>query len=386
MAHLSGAIDMPNETTGAAGSPTAIPAGAANAAGTTPADEGNSLGTDPTLLDLVTGMLNTNQTDLSQESQAEQAGEAAAEGSETSETSAAPETPPEPAAEGDETPAEADPEPEAEHEEGDEPNKGLPKGVQKRIDRLTAQRRGLESELEEVREERERLKAELEQARQTPGTAAAEEMAPEAAPLLQKAAQYEQAMETLRGIRQQVATDPEAALDWFKQRKLAVTTADQAQAWLDRALDQAQTARTEATVEARQVQRNWDATVEQNRQALNQRATKDFPWLGDKQDARTQKVEAFLKAEPGLRKKPWGLLGVALMADYIARNDKPAPGKVELPPAQRPKPKSIPAPTKTAVTTAPSGDALLAAAGAKVDANPTHENLVEYMSHQIRRK
>lgn len=177
-------------------------------------------------------------------------------------------------------------EPEAsETAEEEETERGLPKGVKKRIDKLTAKKREAEAEIERLRQEVERLSQESERTAQipTPDNPYSN---------LNTAEEVQREVEQAKSIRRWCEMNPDGAVVTDKNGNEVEYSAEDVRNIKVKALD--------ALEEHLPKRLNYI----QNYQQFEQVANKEYPWWKDKAARERQMAETFIKMFPEVRKFP----------------------------------------------------------------------------------
>ncbi|MGI9143202.1 MAG: hypothetical protein ACR2IJ_08425 [Fluviibacter sp.] len=169
--------------------------------------------------------------------------------------------------------------------EEDEIERGLPKGVKKRIDKLSAKRREAEAEVERLKQEVERLSQEATKPAQTP---TAENPYANLSTLDEVNREVDQAKQ----IRRWCELNPDGAVVTNKDGSETEYTAEEVRNIKIKALDA-----IEEHLPAR-------AKYLQNFMQMEQVATKEYPWWKDKSAKERQIAESFIKFFPEIQKFP----------------------------------------------------------------------------------
>jgi hypothetical protein len=169
--------------------------------------------------------------------------------------------------------------------EDDEIERGLPKGVKKRIDKLSAKRREAEAEVERLRSEVERLSQEATKPAQTPtaenpyaNLSTPEEVSREA--------------DQAKQIRRWCEMNPDGAVVTGKDGSETEYTAEEVRNIKIKALD----ALEEHLPKRMQYLQNFNQ--------MEQVATKEYPWWKDKAARERQIADSFIKHFPEIQKFP----------------------------------------------------------------------------------
>lgn len=167
----------------------------------------------------------------------------------------------------------------------DEIERGLPKGVKKRIDKLTAKKREAEAEIERLRQEVDRLSQEAEKPAQNPNT-------DNPYANLTTAEHVQKEMDQAKSVRRWCEMNPDGAVVTNKDGTETEYSAEDIRAIKVKALD--------ALEEhlPRQLQ------YIQNFNQMEQVAIKEYPWWKDKAARERQMAEMFIKAFPEVKKFP----------------------------------------------------------------------------------
>ena len=196
--------------------------------------------------------------------------------------------------------------------EDEDIDRGLPKGVKKRIDKLSAKRKEAEAEVERLKSEVERLSQEAVKPAQTPtkdnpysNLSSIEEVGREA--------------EQAKQIRRWCEMNPDGAVVTQANGQEVEYSAEDVRNIKIKAMD---------ALEEHLPKR---AQYLQNFQQIEQVAQKEYPWWKDKAARERQMAETFLKAFPEIQKFPDYKM---VIGDYIRgvksreqASQKPAPAK-----------------------------------------------------------
>jgi prefoldin subunit 5 len=218
--------------------------------------------------------------------------------------------------------------------EDDELERGLPKGVKKRIDKLSAKRREAEAEVERLRSEVERLSQEATKPAQIPTQ---DNPYANLSTLEEVSREVDQAKQ----IRRWCEMNPDGAVVTGKDGVEVEYSAEEVRNIKIKALD----AIEEHLPKRMQYLQNFNQ--------MEQVAIKEYPWWKDKASRDRQIAETFLKAFPEIQKFPDYKM---VIGDYIAgvkaRESKGKPsGVVNKAPSQpRPSSAPVPVPAKDAKT------------------------------------
>lgn len=213
--------------------------------------------------------------------------------------------------------------------EDNEIERGLPKGVKKRIDKLSAKRREAEAEVERLRSEVERLSQEAVKPAQTPTK---DNPYSNLSTLEEVSREVDQAKQ----IRRWCEMNPDGAVVTGKDGNEVEYSAEDVRNIKVKALD---------AIEEHLPKR---AQYLQNFNQMEQVASKEYPWWKDKSSRDRQMAETFLKHFPEIQKFPDYKM---VVGDYLngvkARESKNKnSGTVNKAPSQ-PRPSSMPASTPT---------------------------------------
>jgi hypothetical protein len=209
--------------------------------------------------------------------------------------------------------------------EEEEIERGLPKGVKKRIDKLSAKRREAEAEVERLREEVERLSQEATKPAQTPtpdnpysNLSTLDEVNREA--------------DQAKQIRRWCELNPDGAVVTNKDGSETEYTAEEVRNIKIKALDA-----LEEHLPAR-------AKYLQNYMQMEQVAAKEYPWWKDKSAKERQIAESFIKHFPEIQKFPDYKM---VVGDYIrgvqARESKAKSSGTPVKAPSQPRPSAAPA-------------------------------------------
>ena len=163
--------------------------------------------------------------------------------------------------------------------------RGLPKGVKKRIDKLSAKRREAEAEVERLKSEVERLSQEANKPAQTP-------TADNPYAHLGSLDEINREADQAKQIRRWCEMNPDGAVVKGKDGTETEYTAEEIRNIKIRAMD---------ALEDHLPKR---AQYLQNYNQIEQVATKEYPWWKDKAARERQMAETFIKAFPEIQKFP----------------------------------------------------------------------------------
>lgn len=208
--------------------------------------------------------------------------------------------------------------------EDDELDRGLPKGVKKRIDKLSAKRREAEAEVERLRSEVDRLSQEANKPAQTPT-----QDNPYAH--LSTLEEVNREADQAKQIRRWCEMNPDGAVVTGKDGNEVEYSAEEVRNIKIKALD----AMEDHLPKRLQYLQNFNQ--------MEQIAAKEYPWWKDKASRDRQIAETFLKAFPEIQKFPDYKM---VIGDYIsgvkARESKgKSSGVINKAPSQ-PRPSSAP--------------------------------------------
>ncbi|CAB5178584.1 hypothetical protein UFOVP157_15 [uncultured Caudovirales phage] len=194
----------------------------------------------------------------------------------------------------------------------DETERGLPKGVKKRIDKLSAKRREAEAEVERLKSEVERLSLEANKPAQTP-------TADNPYANLGSIEEVNREADQAKQIRRWCEMNPDGAVVKNKDGSEVEYTSEEIRNIKIRAMD---------ALEEHLPKR---AQYLQNYNQIEQVAQKEYPWWKDKAARERQMAETFIKAFPEIQKFPDYKM---VIGDYIRgvksremASKKPAPAK-----------------------------------------------------------
>jgi len=212
--------------------------------------------------------------------------------------------------------------------EDDDIERGLPKGVKKRIDKLSAKRREAEAEVERLKQEVERLSQEATKPAQTP---TAENPYANLSTMEEVNREADQAKQ----IRRWCEMNPDGAVVTGKDGTEIEYSAEEVRNIKIKALD----ALEEHLPKRMQYLQNY--------QQMEQVATKEYPWWKDKSAKERQIAEAFIKHFPEIQKFPDYKV---VVGDYIrgvqareAKSKQTAPVKAPSQPRPSAAPARVPA-------------------------------------------
>lgn len=209
--------------------------------------------------------------------------------------------------------------------EEEEFERGLPKGVKKRIDKLSAKRREAEAEVERLKQEVERLSQEATKPAQTP---TADNPYANLSTLDEVSREAEQAKQ----IRRWCELNPDGAVVTNKDGSETEYTAEEVRNIKIKALDA-----LEEHLPAR-------AKYLQNFMQMEQVAVKEYPWWKDKSAKERQIAESFIKHFPEIQKFPDYKM---VVGDYIrgvnAREAKAKSSGTPVKAPSQPRPSAAPA-------------------------------------------
>ncbi len=209
--------------------------------------------------------------------------------------------------------------------EEEEIERGLPKGVKKRIDKLSAKRREAEAEVERLRQEVERLSQEATKPAQIP---TADNPYANLSTLEDVSREAEQAKQ----IRRWCELNPDGAVVTNKDGSETEYSAEEVRNIKIKALDA-----LEEHLPAR-------AKYLQNYMQMEQVASKEYPWWKDKSAKERQIAESFIKHFPEIQKFPDYKM---VVGDYIrgvqARESKAKSSGTPVKAPSQPRPSAAPA-------------------------------------------
>lgn len=209
--------------------------------------------------------------------------------------------------------------------EEEEIERGLPKGVKKRIDKLSAKRREAEAEVERLRQEVERLSQEATKPAQIP---TADNPYANLSTLDEVSREAEQAKQ----IRRWCELNPDGAVVTNKDGSETEYSAEEVRNIKIKALDA-----LEEHLPAR-------AKYLQNYMQMEQVASKEYPWWKDKSAKERQIAESFIKHFPEIQKFPDYKM---VVGDYIrgvqAREAKAKSSGAPVKAPSQPRPSASPA-------------------------------------------
>jgi hypothetical protein len=169
--------------------------------------------------------------------------------------------------------------------EDDDFERGLPKGVKKRIDKLSAKRREAEAEVERLRSEVERLSQEATKPAQTP-------TAENPYANLSTVEEVNREADQAKQIRRWCEMNPDGAVVTGKDGSETEYTAEEVRNIKIKALD----ALEEHLPKRMQYLQNFNQ--------MEQVASKEYPWWKDKSAKERQIAESFIKHFPEIQKFP----------------------------------------------------------------------------------
>jgi len=212
--------------------------------------------------------------------------------------------------------------------EDEEIERGLPKGVKKRIDKLSAKRREAEAEVERLKQEVERLSQEATKPAQTP-------TADNPYANLSTLEEVNREVEQAKQIRRWCEMNPDGAVVTGKDGTEVEYSAEEVRNIKIKALD--------ALEEHLPKRMNYL----QNYQQMEQVVTKEYPWWKDKSARERQIAESFIKHFPEIQKFPDYKM---VVGDYIrgiqareAKSKQTSPAKAPSQPRPSAAPARVPA-------------------------------------------
>ena len=209
--------------------------------------------------------------------------------------------------------------------EDDEIERGLPKGVKKRIDKLSAKRREADAEVERLKQEVSRLSQEATKPAQTP---TADNPYANLSTLEEVSREAEQAKQ----IRRWCEMNPDGAVVEGKDGSETEYTAEEVRNIKIKALD----ALEEHLPKRMQYLQNFNQ--------MEQVASKEYPWWKDKSAKERQIAESFIKHFPEIQKFPDYKM---VVGDYIrgvnAREAKAKSSGTPVKAPSQPRPSAAPA-------------------------------------------
>ena len=169
--------------------------------------------------------------------------------------------------------------------EDEDTERGLPKGVKKRIDKLSAKRREAEAEVERLKSEVERLSQEANKPAQTP-------TADNPYAHLGSLDEVNREADQAKQIRRWCEMNPDGAVVTGKDGNETEYTAEEIRKIKIRAMDA--------------LEEHLPKRVQylQNYNQIEQVAQKEYPWWKDKSARERQMAETFIKAFPEIQKFP----------------------------------------------------------------------------------
>lgn len=259
-------------------------------------------------------------------------------------------------------------------EPGEKADDGLPKGVQKRIDKLTRQKYELQEKYEALEQEKKDLEARLNETESQPRASGNDPLGH----LTSEAdlAKYEDTLTKYVDFAEQALIEYES--DPEKVEKT-----------LDNLVGDWRSQTEDAEVFLKNVLRNSNRTLRQvpkKRDALRalsqarENAVKEFPWLGDQGNKKTQWIENQKRAYPQLNQIP-GIdryLAYAVEGMAAVRGRKKAPAQPKAEPPKQPR-------TPSQKTSGGRGDALQTAA-ANVKKTGSRDALAGFIAAQMRQQ
>jgi len=274
---------------------------------------------------------------------------------------AEPESEPAPEAKPDDKPEEGEAEPETEPE--------TPKGVQKRIDKLTAQKKALEARLRELESGAPAVIA-------SPDPV---ENLPEVRKLADTEAHWADKAAYTRNLLKLNARDPDGVAQTLRDSKIQLQdwSPEAVGEWLEEATEYARAqlngVRTQKVVaETRARER-----LEVERRQTDAKAAESFKFLADEESEGARLTQDILKSRPWLQKDPAGLLAAAVFADWIMKAGKPAPAHPVKPKAPPPK---LPGASRSAPPSMPPKTDAARPAFEQALRNPSDENLKAFLA------
>jgi hypothetical protein len=205
----------------------------------------------------------------------------------------------------------------------EETERGLPKGVKKRIDKLIAKKREAEQEIERLKQDMERLEQEANKPAQTPTK-------DNPYSNLNTASDIQKEIEQAKQIRRWCELNPDGAVVRDANGNETEYTSEEIRGIKVKALD---------AIEEHLPKR---LDYIKNYQQIEQIATKEYPWWKDKSSQERQIAEAFMKHFPEIQRFPDYKM---VLGDYIrgvkTREQSQKKTSPQKPPSQ---PKSVAAP------------------------------------------
>lgn len=248
---------------------------------------------------------------------------------ETGSLAAAPDAAAEDQQEGEETEAEED-----SGEEQEDAQDDAPKGVQKRINKLTARAKAAEEQVEELRRQIEEIKA----AQAKPSEAATEGADPEVDAITGKLTEVRKELGIAEQLRAQLATDAAGVAEVLKRvAKLPNYEPETMRDWLNDYLGAARSnmARLEGQLETQR--KVAEGQIQAKREQVTRMTETAMPWIKDKADPRHVHYQRIM-ATPAAKSSPDAAFfiaaGVQMLAAMAAREK-----------AEAAKPKAKPAAT-----------------------------------------
>lgn len=262
-----------------------------------------------------------------------------------------------------------------------EDEEGRPKRdrFQERIDKLTAARKTAEEELAKSKEELTELRKKVQEyeAGATPAAAPQPfdmvESDETMVPLREAVTKTKAEVDSARGLRKRLRTEPDAVLELLQSKGVKVETAEDADEWLDDYVTTQRERLGQKQAEMAVHRSKLEAVATQQRGAWDAVAREEFPWVAatEEDDPRLQMLSNAEKAHPWIAKIPQGRAALAALVDIVFRRQKAANTKPAPRPGVRPSAgNGGGGPSARPATNGTGRDQRAAAAAKRLDSNP----------------
>lgn len=249
---------------------------------------------------------------------------------------------------------------------------------QERIDKLTAARKTAEEELGKAKSELTELRKKVQEyeAGATPAAAQPFDLVDSdetMVPLREAVNKTKAEVDSARGLRKRLKTEPDVVLELLQSKGIKVETAEDADEWLDDYVTTQRERLGQKQAEMAVHRSQLEAVATQQRGAWDAVAREEFPWVAaaEVDDPRLQMLQNAEKAHPWIGKVPQGRAALAALVDIVFRRQKAADAKPANRPGVRPSAGNGgggPSAARSATNT--SKEQRLAAAAKRLDSNP----------------
>jgi len=196
---------------------------------------------------------------------------------------------------------------------------------QKRVNRLTAEKKAAEEKAAELEARMKELEANREQSAPVDDPADPVWRLPEAREANKALREFKTEVDASQGYLDRIEDgDLEGVVADLKAHKVTLPAWDQRT--VQRALQRYQAAQAQElatrTAELRQIRSGHQRQLAADRRAYDTAASEHFAWLSDKSDPRTEKVEKLLKANAVLNREAVGRFAAAALVKELTRYQK----------------------------------------------------------------